>query len=196
MREYDLIADWYARDRTHLTGVPEVQALAATLSRGAAVLDVGCGNGIPLTNLLVDAGLNVLGVDSSARMVEKFRTNLPDTPVMCSPIQTAHLAVDSFDAAIAWGVLFHLTHSDQALAFAKVAQALKTGARFLFTSGDKGGKDDSGIEGAPMNGVPFRYWSLTPDGYRELLCQHGFKLIDIHQDSGKNTYYLAEKSGL
>jgi len=28
MHEYDLIADWYARDRIHLTGLPEVQALA------------------------------------------------------------------------------------------------------------------------------------------------------------------------
>jgi SAM-dependent methyltransferase len=196
MREYDLIADWYARDRTHLTGVPEVQALTATLSPGAAVLDVGCGNGIPLTKLLVDAGFNVLGVDSATRMVEQFRTNLPGTPVMCSPIQTTRLPIDRFDAAIAWGVIFHLTHGDQALAFAKVARALKPGGRFLFTSGDRGDKDDNGIEGAPMNGVPFHYWSLTREGYRELLRQHGLRLIEVHQDGGQNTYYLAEKSSL
>ena len=68
MHEYDLIADWYARDRTHLTGLPEVQALANSLPPGASVLDVGCGNGIPLTRFLVEAGFNVLGVDSSSKM--------------------------------------------------------------------------------------------------------------------------------
>ena len=62
MHEYDLIADWYARDQTHLTGLPEVQALADSLPPGASVLDVGCGNGIPLTRFLVEAGFDVLGV--------------------------------------------------------------------------------------------------------------------------------------
>jgi 2-polyprenyl-3-methyl-5-hydroxy-6-metoxy-1,4-benzoquinol methylase len=90
MHEYDLIADWYARDRTHLTGLPEVQALASSLRPGASVLDVGCGNGIPLTRFLVQAGFDVLGVDSSSRMLEQFRVNLPNTPAICEKIQSCN----------------------------------------------------------------------------------------------------------
>ena len=65
--------------------------------------------------------------------------------------------------------MFHLPHAEQALAIQRIASVLKTGGNFLFTSGDQGHRSDDGIQGEPMNGVPFHYWSLTPDGYRELL---------------------------
>jgi 2-polyprenyl-3-methyl-5-hydroxy-6-metoxy-1,4-benzoquinol methylase len=50
MREYDLIAEWYASERVDATdgnGVPEVMALAASIRPGGRVLDIGCGNGVP-----------------------------------------------------------------------------------------------------------------------------------------------------
>jgi SAM-dependent methyltransferase len=197
MHEYDLIADWYAKDRridTNAVGVPEVRLLASTLPAEAAVLDVGCGNGLPLTKLLVEAGFTVVGVDSSPKMLEKFRANLPATLAICSPIQSAMLPDEHFDAAISWGVLFHLPHAEQSLAIQRLASVLKTGGKLLFTSGDRGDRTDDGIQGEPMNGVPFHYWSLTPDGYRSLLAEHGLVLLDVHQDQGKNTYYLAEKT--
>ena len=194
MHEYDLIADWYSRERrTDLmaVGMAEVRRFTTLLAPGAPILDVGCGNGLPLTRLLVDAGFAVMGVDSSPKMIEKFRQNVPNTPCICSPIQVAALESNHFDAAISWGMLFHLNHADQSAVLAKVGSALKPGGHFLFTSGDAGEEGDDGIEGEPMNGVPFHYWSLTPDGYRRLLARHGFDLLDVHQDEGKNTYYLA-----
>src|SRR4051794_7104917 len=122
MHEYDLIADWYAQDRSHSIGLPEVQAVAQMLPPGASVLDVGCGSGIPLTRFLVESGFDVLAIDSSPAMVEKFRTNLPDTPVVCEQIQRCDLAGRTFDAAISWGVMFHLTPAEQRQAFAKLAR--------------------------------------------------------------------------
>ena len=53
VREYDLIAEWYASERDHQTGVPEATALASSIPRGSLVLDVGCGNGIPITGALL-----------------------------------------------------------------------------------------------------------------------------------------------
>lgn len=60
MREYDLIAEWYASERTDTTtggGVPDAVAMAASLSRGSRILDIGCGNGVPLTRALLHAGV-------------------------------------------------------------------------------------------------------------------------------------------
>jgi SAM-dependent methyltransferase len=201
VHEYDLIADWYAAERRHEPGMPELRSLIAALPAGAAVLDVGCGNGVPLTRHLVDAGCVVLGVDSSAKMLSRFRLNCPTTPFICSPIQSCDLNGMAFDAAIAWGVLFHLNLAEQELAVARIAAALKPGASFLFTAGDAAQpppgriqNPDGSIEGEPMNGVPFCYWAYSAAGYRDLLRAHAMTLVDTHLDAGRNIYYLAKKT--
>lgn len=189
MNEYDLIADWYAKDRNLSIGVPEVTSLLASLPEGASVLDVGCGNGMPLTTTLLVAGCKVVGVDSSLEMLERFQVNCPDTPFIYAPIQSAHLDGQMFDAAIAWGVLFHLEHEEQRKAVAKVASVLKPGGLFLFTSGDEEGSK----QGEPMHGVPFRYWSHSVEGYRKLLKANGLTLLNVQHDERRNVYYLARK---
>ena len=76
-------------------------------------------------------------------------------------------------------------------AIASVSRVLKSVAPFLFTSGDENGlepKEDT------MNAAVFRYWSFTIDGYRRILEERGFALVDFHTDNGKNGYYLARKS--
>jgi len=45
-----------------------------------------------------------------------------------------------------------------------------------------------------MNGVTFRYFSYSVHSYRRILGDHGFTLVDVHVDSGNNTYYLAKKA--
>lgn len=191
MHEYDLIADWYAAHRTGSMGVPEVTALAASLPAGASVLDVGCGTGLPLTRVLLEHGCHVTGVDSSRELLARFQANFPHVPVLRAPIQACALQARTFDAAIAWGVLFHLSHEEQEQAIACIAKALKPGGAFLFTSGDSHGS----IDGAPMDGVPFRYHSFSVDGYRDLLRAHGLTLEATHTDPGGNRYYLARKTG-
>jgi cyclopropane fatty-acyl-phospholipid synthase-like methyltransferase len=192
MREYDEIAEWYAADRTHPTGVPEVTALAASVPRGARVLDIGCGNGLPITRTLLEAGHRVIGLDSSREMLTRFRTNLPSTPVIRGLVQTSAFADEIFDAAVAWGVMFHLTHDDQARAIASVSRVLRTYAPFLFTAGDVDDVD-GGVTGT-MNGVTFHYFSFSVEAYRNLLSKNGFTLLDVHKDRGGNTYYLTRKS--
>ncbi|WP_338868836.1 class I SAM-dependent methyltransferase [Myxococcus stipitatus] len=186
-----MIADWYASQRTGHIGVPEVAALAASLPAGASVLDVGCGTGLPLTRVLLEHGCHVVGVDSSRELLARFQANFPHVPVVCAPIQSCELQGRMFDAAIAWGVLFHLNHEEQAQAIANIASALRPGAVFLFTSGDVHGSTD----GAPMNGVAFRYHSYSVDGYRELLRARGLTLEAAYRDPADNFCYQSRKTG-
>ena len=189
MHEYDLIADWYVAERKGPTGIPEVTALAKSLPVGAKALDVGCGPGTPLTRNLLEHGCDVLGVDSSAKLLSVFHANFPHVPTICSPIQSCDFEGRTFDAAISWGVLFHLPHEEQVKAIAKVSSALKSCGLFLCTSGDQHGS----IDGERMNGVPFRCYSFSVDGYRDVLRDCELVLENTHTGAGDNKYYLSRK---
>jgi ubiquinone/menaquinone biosynthesis C-methylase UbiE len=190
VHEYDLIAEWYASERDEQTGVAEVRSLASSIPSGSRILDIGCGNGIPLTRELLAAGHSVVGLDSSTAMLGRFRQNFPETPAVQGTVESCPFADLSFDAALAWGVLFHLKPDDQVTALASIARILKPGAPFLFTSGDVDGFE--GKEGM-MNGVLFRYYSFSVANYQRLLAGNGFAFVSAHTDFGRNTYYLAMK---
>ena len=190
MHEYDLIADWYATDRAGSVGVAEALAVAAMLPAHSRILDVGCGNGVPITEALVNAGHRAVGLDSSGGMVARFRANLPGTPVVRGDARWCPFADGSFDAAISWGMMFHLPRRDQCAVFASVSRVLKPGAPFLFTAAEIDDVDDAGITGT-MNGVTFHYYAVA--SYRTLIMEFALTLVDIHDDPGVSTYYLTRK---
>lgn len=190
MREYDLIADWYASDRGGTVGVAEALAVAATLPTGSCLLDIGCGNGVPITEALVKAGHRVVGLDTSTGMLARFRVNLPGTPAVRGDVRNCPFPDGSFDAAVSWGMMFHLPRGDQPAAFESVSRVLKPGAPFLFTAAEIEGADEAGITGT-MNGVTFHYYAVP--SYRELAAEHGFVLVDVHDDPGVSTYFLARR---
>lgn len=61
-------------------GVSAAREWARTLPRAASILDLGCGPGFPITEVLVIEGLSVFGVDAAPSFVQAFRQNLPNTP--------------------------------------------------------------------------------------------------------------------
>ena len=90
MREYDLIAEWYASERDDQTGVPEATALASSIPRGSLVLDVGCGNGIPITRALLNGSHRVISLDSSSAMLARFKQNCPSRLLLEALFSPAH----------------------------------------------------------------------------------------------------------
>ena len=54
-----------------------LEDLASLLPSEAAVLDLGCGAGVPVTRWLADRGFAVTGVDVSAKQLELARTDVP-----------------------------------------------------------------------------------------------------------------------
>jgi SAM-dependent methyltransferase len=194
VREYNLIADWYAAERVGTadgSGVPEVRALASSMHPGGRVLDIGCGNGVPLTRALSASGHRVVGLDSASEMLRRFHGNCPDAAAVMGTVQACPFASATFDGAVAWGVMFHLTQAEQLRAVASVSRVLKIGAPLLFTAGDL--DDNSGNHVGKMNGVEFRYYSFSFDDYRRVLSDHGLAFANFHHDAGENGYYLAHK---
>ena len=61
-------------------GVNAVRQWAQTLPHGAAVIDLGCGPGFPITEVLVAEGLDVFAVDAAP----SFSCFLPTSSGTCS----------------------------------------------------------------------------------------------------------------
>jgi 2-polyprenyl-3-methyl-5-hydroxy-6-metoxy-1,4-benzoquinol methylase len=170
-------------------GVNEVRRWARTLPRGAAVIDLGCGPGFPITEVLVVEGLNVFAVDAAPTLVEAFRRNLPNIPVACEAVQDSRLFGRTFDAVLAWGLIFLLSAEDQLRLVKRFADILVPGGRLLFTSTAK-----AQIWNDAMTGLESR--SLGAGEYRRLLAEAGFSSDDEYEDVGQNHYFDVAKASV
>lgn len=99
---YDDESERFIANRSPVIGVSTVRSWAKSLAVGSIVLDLGCGDGIPITQTLLHEGLKV-HADVSLKMVSAFSKNFPNTPVMCQAAEQLHGINQRFDAVIAWG---------------------------------------------------------------------------------------------
>ena len=163
-------------------GVNAVRKWARTLPRGAAVIDLGCGPGFPVTEVLVAEGLNTYGVDAAPSFVEAFRRNLPNTPVVCEAVQDSRFFDRTFDAVLAWGLIFLLSPEDQRRLIQRIADVLVPGGRLLFTS-----VAESAVWNDVMTGLESR--SLGAEEYRRRLSAVGLSVASEYEDEGHNHYF-------
>jgi SAM-dependent methyltransferase len=192
MENYDGIAKQYAlQRRSSDSGLPELEAMLNRLSKGASILDFGCGTGEPITAHIAQHPhqFRVFAVDSSCEMTMLFSQHLPHIPVQCASILAFDFFATKFDAVVSWGVMFHLTDDEQILAIEKIAQSLRRGGYFLFTSGK-----EAGVRHGRMFDTDFDYFSLGAEAYRNTLFKNGLTVMDEHFDKGENYYYLAQKT--
>jgi len=101
---------------------------------GERILDVGCGTG-QLTAEISSAGAEVVGIDSSASMVERARQNFPDLRFeQCSV--TAMPFHEEFDAVFSNATLHWVRDAEAAVD--AISRALKPGGRFIAEFGGRG----------------------------------------------------------
>lgn len=172
---------WSAeRYRTHAGFVPalgsEVLDLLAP-QPGERILDLGCGDGV-LTEALVAAGAEVIGVDASADMVAAARDRGIDARIADG---TALDFDGGFDAVFSNAALHWMTDSDAVIS--GVRKALKPKGRFV---GEFGGAGNVAAITVALLAVLGRrgidaeaanpWYFPTPDAYRRRLERRGFKV--------------------
>jgi SAM-dependent methyltransferase len=167
-------------------GTSEVRRWARTLPRGAAVIDLGCGPGLPITKVLVCERLNVYGIDGSPSFVEAFQRNLPGVPVACESVDESSFFNRMFDGAVAWGLMFLLRPQAQRRLIQRIADIIVPGGRLLFTS-----CAEPLVWNDAMTGLESR--SLGGAEYRRLLSAVGLCVGTEYEDEGQNHYFDAAK---
>jgi 2-polyprenyl-3-methyl-5-hydroxy-6-metoxy-1,4-benzoquinol methylase len=186
---YEAVAATFADARaSSRIGADAIRAWAATLPRGASVLDLGCGTGDPVAVVLREAGLVVSGIDASPRMVAGFRRRLPEAPAACEAVEDSDFFGRRFDAVVAIGLVFLLPEPAQLALLRRVAQAIEPGGELLFTAPGAPCAWDDVLTGR-------RCRSLGIDAYLGALADAGFAHVRSFSDEGGNAHHVARRSG-
>jgi hypothetical protein len=125
-------------------------------------------------------------VDASKSLVAAFTNRFPGVIVECNTVEDSQFFDRTFDAVVAWGLLFILSPDMQRLLIAKVARALNSAGHFLFTSPRRACRWEDGMTGLPSI-------SLGHEAYEEELSANGLRLVGNDVDDGENYYYFARK---
>ncbi|HLX52408.1 MAG TPA: methyltransferase domain-containing protein [Aquella sp.] len=101
---------------------------------GELILDLGCGTGA-LTNMIANAGAEVIGIDASQSMIDEAKRNYPNIQFFCADGQNFDLG-RTFDAVFSNAALHWMLEPQKVIH--SVNKALKPGGRFVFEMGGKG----------------------------------------------------------
>ncbi len=161
---------------------------------GSAVLDLGCGCGVPVARRLARRHA-VTGVDLSPVQIERARELVPSATFMCADMTALRFPAQSFDAIVCLYALIHLPLAEQPDVVRSVATWLRPGGIFVATVGHEAWtgieKDWLGVEGGDM------WWSHADAGtYRRWFADAGLTVeleAFVPEGSGGHTFLVATK---
>jgi SAM-dependent methyltransferase len=174
-----------AREKSPI-GAGVVRTWAQYFPKGASILDLGCGSGVPVSQTLIDCGLHIHGVDASPTLVAAFRSRFPNADIVCEPAESSRFFSRNFDGVIAVGLMFLLPPEVQRALILKTGAALNPGGRFLFSS-----PYQICAWSDLMTGRESR--SLGKSAYATILSEAGLALVGNYTDEGESHYYHARK---
>ena len=126
---YDQCAAAYHESRKSEAG-REFFALLGVLEDGAAVLDVGCGAGVPVTRTLAER-YSVTGVDISDSMIKLAKANVPTGVFLRADVMSVEFTPSTFDAVTAFYSIFHIPRQEHPALFRRIHDWLKPGGYLL-----------------------------------------------------------------
>ena len=150
MADYDAIAQVYLENRTRLKSGKYIQKLLKMLSKNATALDLGCGAGVPVDDLLIKAGHQVIGMDISPIQIELARKNCPQGEYGVGDIMNLSKNDYRVDAVVSFYTWFHLPRNKQGERLELVASFLPEGGLLLVTMGDREFEGEHALYGERM----------------------------------------------
>jgi SAM-dependent methyltransferase len=132
---YDRVADNYVElNLGDITTYPwlrtAIDGFAAAVHGLGPVLDVGCGPG-DVTAYLAERGLDVSGVDLSARMIDHARRRHPNQQFTVASATDLNLPDSSLGGILGWWSLFNLPRHILPQVLNSFAQALTPGGHLI-----------------------------------------------------------------
>ena len=181
---YDQVAGQYlaTKDPQDPLIFSALEEMARDLPPGAAVLDLGCGAGIPATRWLADRGFTVTGVDLSEKQLDLARKLVPEATFLKADMTKLDSGPGTFDAVVAFHSVIHVPREEHLALLEKVHRCLRPGGLFLATLAvtDFEGEDGD-WEGW---GAPMRWSHYDAETNVTMLRRSGFDVLYAEPRAG------------
>ncbi|MEV0396985.1 class I SAM-dependent methyltransferase [Polymorphospora rubra] len=195
-RGYDSVSHRYRGDHDNPAEyVLWLTSLQRQLPAGAAVLDLGCGCGVPVARTLADAGHRVTGVDLSEVQIDRARRLVPHATFLHGDATQIAFPDRTFDAVVCLYALIHLPIDAQPRLLHRIASWLRPGGLFLATTG---AREWTGAEDNWLGGTATMWWSQADAAtYRTWITEAGLDIESEHfvpEGSGGHQLFWARRS--
>ncbi len=197
-RGYDRLAKVYAARRTRhdRRDAKYLRFLEDRVPPGAAVLDLGCGAGVPIAARLARR-YKVLGVDFSPNQIALARRLVPDARFRRADMTKVTFPRASFSAVCSFHAIIHVPREEHRNLFRRVRSWLLPGGFFLATLGSDAwvSSDDDRFLGVRM------FWSQFDAATNlRILRRTGFRIVQSSLERAtfageleEHLYVLAQK---
>ena len=168
-----------------------LDTFCSLLPPGGAVLDIGCGSGVPMAQHLAGHGYKLTGVDSAPEMIALCRARFSAQTWHVADMRSLSLG-RVFDGLLAWDSFFHLCHDDQRRMFPIFRDHAAPHAALMFTSGPA-----HGVAMGTLEGEALYHASLDGAEYSRLLGENGFTVVAQAVEDpncGGHTVWLARQA--
>jgi SAM-dependent methyltransferase len=159
-----------------------LEEMGQDLPPGSAVLDLGCGAGVPATRWLADRGFDVTGVDLSERQLDLARKLVPTAIFIKADMTGLDFGPETFAAAVAFHSIIYVPREEHPALLETVHHWLEPGGLFLatLTVTDFDGEDRD-WEGW---GAPMRWSHYDAQTNKGMLREAGFDLVYAEPRTG------------
>lgn len=183
-RGYDRVAGQYlaTKDRQDPLALSALEEMAGGLPPGAAVLDLGCGAGVPATLWLARRGFDVTGVDLSERQLVLARELVPGAAFLKADMTGLDFGPGTFGAVVAFHSIIHVPREEHPALLGEIHRWLAPGGLFLatLTVTDFEGEDGD-WEGW---GAPMRWSHYDAERNEKMLREAGFEILHAEPRTG------------
>ena len=192
---YDQLAErWLDHRFSRTDGVRQHEHALSFLDdrRGGWALNVGCGCNTRFNSLMRDRGLQIEGIDASARMVALAKAADPSVLVHHADICRWKFR-RTYRFISAWDSIWHVRLEEQRPMMLSLMSALEPGGVLLFSAG---GLDAPGEHVDSAMGPPVYYSTLGVHGLVDAikdggcLCRH----LEFDQYPQTHLYVVAQRS--
>lgn len=171
-----------------------VQTLLDLLPKDPNILELGCGDGIPVAQL-ISLNCRYCGVDISPVQIENAQRNVPNVTFLAKDMTGITLPSNSFHGIIALYSIIHIPLNEQYELLEKIYHWLNPNGIFLCTVG---ATEWTGIENDWILKDVSMFWSHSDTlTYSDWFEKIGFSQLEIEfipENNGGHTRFLLRKN--